>query len=152
MNKPHATAPAPWVLVADRSQARLLQALPGNRTLLEVETIEHPEGRLRDHELVSDSPGLTRGPGYAQGAPAAPKETPGEHEAKRFARQLAERITALRNDNAIARLYLIAEPHFLGLLRAELDAPTQQLVAGEVGRRLVDQSPAELLAVLPKVL
>ena len=145
------SVPAIWVLAADRSQARLLQSLPGDTVLAEVETFEHPEGRLRDHELVSDAPGQSIGPGYRQGAPTQ-KEPPGVHETQTFARQLAQRLARLRGEHAIERLYLIAEPHFLGVLRAELDEATRKLVAGEVHHRLVTEPVATLRAALPKTL
>lgn len=141
--------PAVWVLVADRSQARLLQAIPGGAALQEMETFEHPEGRLRDHELVSDAPGQSIGSGYRQGAPTQ-KEAPSVHETQRFAQRLAHRLAELRANHAIGRLYLVAEPHFLGALRSELEEATRRLVAGEVHHRLISASAAELRAALPR--
>ena len=79
-----------WVLVAERSQARLLQALPGGLGLSEAENFEHPEGRLRNHELVSAAPGVSMGSGYSQSSPTQ-KEEPTFHETQNFAKRLARR-------------------------------------------------------------
>lgn len=143
--------PAIWVLVAERSQARLLQALPGGMSLAEAENFEHPEGRLRNHELVSDAPGVSMGSGYSQSSPTQ-KEEPTIHETQRFAQRLAKRLAELRIAHPVTKVYLVAEPHFLGVLRAELDEATRRCVSGEVHRRLINETNADILAALPSPL
>ncbi|MDD3763690.1 MAG: host attachment protein [Nevskiales bacterium] len=139
------------VLVADRSEARFYACEDADAALAPIESVAHPEGRLRNHDLVSDSAGLTIGSGYREGAPTG--GTPAtEHEAQRFAKALAHRLDELRNDNALGSLYLIAEPHFLGLLRAELSTPCRDRVAGEVHHRLIDSDVGQIRAALPQQL
>lgn len=140
-----------WVLVAERSQARLLQALPGGLSLSEAENFEHPEGRLRNHELVSDAPGVSMGAGFSQSSPTQ-KEEPTIHETQNFAKRLSRRLSELREAHPVTKIYLVAEPHFLGVLRAELDEHTRKCVAGEVHRRLINESNADILAALPSPL
>ncbi|MEQ1440701.1 host attachment protein [Fontimonas sp. SYSU GA230001] len=142
---------AVWVLVADRSQARLLQALPGGLSVQQAESFEHPEGRLRNHELVSDAPGTSIGPGYRQSAPTQ-KGEPTEHEARKFAQRLGRRLSELRAAHPVTKIFLVAEPHFLGMLRAELDEPTRRCIAGEVHRRLINEANDAILAALPQPL
>ncbi|MFA5938555.1 MAG: host attachment protein [Sinimarinibacterium sp.] len=145
------SVPAIWVLVAERSQARLLQAMPGGMSLSEAENFEHPEGRLRNHELVSDAPGVSMGSGYSQSSPTQ-KEEPTVHETQNFAKRLAKRLSELHETHAMSKVYLVAEPHFLGVLRAELDEHTRKCVAGEVHHRLINESNADILAALPSPL
>ncbi|WP_169577469.1 host attachment protein [Sinimarinibacterium sp. CAU 1509] len=137
------------VLVADRTRATLYRGASHNAVLIEVESLAHPESRLKDQELVSDSPGLSVGMARPQGS-ATQAYSPHEREAQQFAQQIAERLGALRTSNQVHRLYLVAEPHFLGLLRAALDVPTQKLIAGDVPHRLTDLDPAALRAELPQ--
>ncbi len=139
------------ILVADRTRAQLFEACSEDRALTAVEVLDHPKGHLRDHELLSDAAGLSVGAGYRQGAPTL-ASSPHELEAERFAEQIAHRLGELRTANLLKRLYLVAEPHFLGLLRAALDEPTRRLVAGEVHSRLNDLDPHALRAALPALL
>jgi protein required for attachment to host cells len=148
-SNPAASDEAVSVLVADRTRAMIYRGASHNTVLIEVESLSHPESRLKDQELVSDSPGLSVGVARPQGS-ATQAYSPHEREAELFARQIAERIGALRTSNQLHRLYLVAEPHFLGLLRAALDAPTQKLIAGDVPHRLTDLDPAALREALPQ--
>lgn len=140
-------SPAVSVLVADRARATLYR-VDRNSELIEAEVLVHPQSRLRDHDLVSDAPGLSIGAGYPQGSPTQPS-SPHEREAERFAQQIGRRLAELRAANELERLYLVAEPHFLGRLRAALDKPTRRLVVGEVSKRLTGTGAAELRAALP---
>ncbi len=137
------------VVVADRSRAQIYRGENRNAVLIEVNSLSHPDSRLKDQDLVSDSPGLSVGAARPQGS-ATQAYSPHEREAERFAHEIAQHLSALRTANRLHRLYLVAEPHFLGLLRAALDAPTQKLIAGDVPHRLTDLDPAALREALPK--
>ena len=45
-----------WVLVADSARARLLQADGPRGDLTEVQSLVHPESRMKDSQLESDRP------------------------------------------------------------------------------------------------
>ncbi|MFP5307205.1 MAG: host attachment protein, partial [Gammaproteobacteria bacterium] len=123
MTHPRTSTPSPAVsvLVADRTRATLYR-VDGNSELVESEVLIHPQSRLRDHDLVSDAPGLSIGARYPRGSPTQPS-SPHEREAERFAQQIGRRLAELRATSELDRLYLVAEPHFLGRLRAALDEP-----------------------------
>jgi protein required for attachment to host cells len=140
-----------WILAAHRSGAKFYEHTgPGALEL--VRTIDHPTGRLLDREMVSDRKGRKHeGTTNLQGT-ADPEVDPARHEAETFARSLAAALTEGRNAHAFERLVLVAEPRFLGLLRAELDAPTAAMVLGSVNHALTDAPVAELREHLKELL
>src|SRR5579859_4173406 len=46
-----------WIVVANRAVARLFRASQPTGPLEELDSFIHPEGRLQEHDLVSDRPG-----------------------------------------------------------------------------------------------
>src|ERR1035437_2934471 len=47
-----------WILVADRTEARLFESKgPGKGTLQHLRDIPHPEGRLQPRDMEADEPG-----------------------------------------------------------------------------------------------
>jgi len=140
-----------WILAAHRSGAKFYEHTgPGALTLLR--TIDHPAGRLMDQEIVTDRPGRKYEGGSSLQGTADPEVDPARHEAETFARSLAAALTEGRNAHAFERLVLVAEPRFLGLLRAELDAPTAAMVVGSVNHELTDAPAADVRAHLSGIL
>ena len=128
-----------WILAAHRGGAKFYEhTTPGSLRL--VQEIDHPIGRLHNRDLVSDGPGRI---GYEGGnvAMATPQVDRVREEAQRFARSLAEALAAARVARSFERLILVAEPHFLGLLRAALDGPTASTVMGSVANELTAAPP-----------
>ena len=46
-----------WVLVTDSSKARILATENPKESLLELEVLDHPQGRQHAQELTTDLPG-----------------------------------------------------------------------------------------------
>jgi len=101
-----------------------------------VSQIDHQAGKLKDGEIESDRPG--RGASSAGGGRhgLSQHESSHEHDAQTFARELAEVLRVARNEHRFERLVLVAEPHFLGILRGALDSATSALVHDTVGKDL----------------
>lgn len=124
-----------WVLVANRTGARLFEQRAGR--LERIEQWAHPEGRLRDRDIQADKPGRSfdkRGMGQHD---YSPEESPLERRAANFARELAAALDHGRARDVVERIVLVAEPSFLGLIRGSLSAPTAALVEDTVGKDLV---------------
>lgn len=139
------------VLAADRVRARLFESSEDDQELTEFETLVHPQSRQLSQELVSDAPALNAGAGYPKSS-AMQASSPHELEAEKFAHEIARCLDGLRRHDRLGRLYLLAEPRFLGLLRGALDDATRNLVTGEVHRHMTDVSAQELRAALPSKL
>ena len=147
-----------WILIANRTGARIVDKQ--GEDLFLIETIPHAQGRLRDQDIASDRQGRAVNAG-GRGATAggshtySANETPQEHDAKNFARDLAEKLRQQRMAGLYERLVLVAEPHFLGLLRHALDDVTAKSVVASVPKDLWQIPVPELgghLPDLPKVI
>jgi protein required for attachment to host cells len=141
-----------WILVADSSRARILAAEQRTSPLVELQALVRPEARLHVTELVSDSPGQAFDSGAQGRHGMAPKHDMQEQEAIRFARELSDHLAAAHNRGAFGKLYLIAPPAFLGLLREHIQAPLHALVAGEINKNLANHRLEEIRAHLPDFL
>lgn len=136
-----------YVIVADSARARVLSAEAGVGELQDERDFVHPESRLRQQDLVSDAGGKDAG-AYGQHSMGHEKSAQ-EHAADSFARELVAEIENLRLSGNLNRLYLIAAPRFLGLLRGHLGKPCRELVAGEIDRDLVSHSIEDIRSHLP---
>jgi protein required for attachment to host cells len=126
-----------WILVANRAEGRLYQRTRRNMEAALIETIDHPEGRLRDGQVFSDHLGVTTNRASHSRRPYGPDELPHERIAFVFAHRLAARLRKGRIEGNYQRLLLVSDPRFLGLLRAALDPPTLALVVLAVDKDLV---------------
>ena len=140
-----------WVLVADNSRARFFAAERAASPLQEVRDLLYPEARLREGDLVTDKPGSDRNPGagtHGFGTEASHKQD----GADRFALEVCSQLEAARNGGAFRKLYVIAAPQFLGLLRKHQSPPLRQMVAGEVDKNLTTQDSGTIRKHLPDYL
>jgi protein required for attachment to host cells len=132
-----------WIVVGHRAGARIFEHRRAHELDL-VSELDHAAGRLKNQAINSDRPGRAfdrKSPGrHAVGG----AETPHEHSAEAFARELAHELNAARTENRFARLVLVAEPRFLGLLRAELDHVTASLVVGDLSKDLAKADSGEV--------
>ena len=141
-----------WVVVADSSSARILMAEKPGMGLSEIDALEHPEGRLHEQELTTDLPGKAFDSGgegrHAMGSPVDPKK----HEMIKFSKKVTDYLETGRSTGGFAKLYLIAPPAFLGLLREHLSSPLARIVQGSIDKNLVSQDEASIRALLPEYL
>lgn len=141
-----------WVIVADASHARIFTAEKSHSPLVEIEDLTHPEARLHERDLSSDRPGRafdSNGMGrHAMGKENPPKK----NEAERFARGLCSRINSARAAGEFEKLYIVAAPAFLGIMRGCMDSVTQKSIAGEIDKNLTTHAPEDIRGHLPKFL
>ena len=138
-----------WILVADSSQARIFSAQNSQADLIEIETLIHPEGRLHDQDLESDSPGKISGPQGAGGHAYSDENSPKEQEEINFALRVAHHLSDELNQNKFDRLYMVAAPSFLGDVRKALSSRVEKHVAFSLGKNIVMLSPEEIRTHLP---
>ena len=140
--------PKTWVLVAESSRAKFYSADNRLAPLTEVEAMVHPECRMHEGDLVSDTSGSDGG-SVGQGRHVMNnKISAKEHESQGFAKELATRLNSARNEGAFTRLVLVAPPSFLGLLRDNLSKEVLAMVSRQVDKNLVQQSPEVLRSYL----
>lgn len=134
-----------WVVVSNSSQAKLFRITKFPKIEI-ITTLEHPESRLHNVDLVSSKPGRAfdkMGPGRHSYVPVT---EPKQVEVEKFAKDLAKFLTTAHFKGDFYRLYLIASPAFLGLLRKELDAKTQGAIVSEIAKDMTEHVNADIEA------
>ncbi|MEW7978286.1 MAG: host attachment protein [Candidatus Sedimenticola endophacoides] len=140
-----------WVVVADTSRARIFSAERPASSLIEIETLSHPEGRLHKGELVTDRPGRGRTNG-ARSHDTGGQGDAKEEETSRFASEICHALEAGRLKGRYKKLYVIAAPGFLGALRKHRKSALQQLIAEEIPKNLATHDIDEIRQSLPRYL
>jgi protein required for attachment to host cells len=137
------------VVAADSARARLFRAGTPDAPLEEVDELLNPEARLHEGDLVEDSAGR-RGTRPTQAKRSAlGGETAKRHRAEEFAAVVCEHATWQLRAAHAHRLYLVAEPEFLGLLRRTLDRSVLKQVAGAVAKSVTGKPAGRIRAALP---
>ena len=125
-----------WILVAHRGGARVFENKGTGKGPNLLHDIPHPAGRLKNKDIGSDKPGRSfDSRGQARHAMSSELE-PTAHVAEQFARQLSSMLDDGRIQHRYGKLVLVAEPRFLGNLRAALSSPTAALVTAAVDKDL----------------
>lgn len=140
-----------WIVVADSTRARLFRLAPAQE-IEELEVLVNPDARLREQDLVSDSPGRGLNRARSSRFSMAEAESHREHAEKSFARQLASHLRDARLDGNLTRLHLVAAPAFLGELRLHLDEATRALIRSETAKNVSRLDAKELRLLLPEYL
>lgn len=141
-----------WILVANNTEARIFTTDTPSSPLEEIKGFAHTENRLHDREMTTDLPGKIKG-GESKGGHAFEQPTdPKKHEAENFARHIADHLDTAHNQNQFARLLIVAEPTFLGLIREQLNEQVKKLVCFELDKNIVTQSAESIRSHLPKYL
>ncbi len=140
-----------WVVVADASRARVFEAPEPRGPLSEIEALSNPENRLHEGDLVSDRGGRdsNRGAGshgYSTGGGAK------EEAVNRFAAEVCRHLEKGRNAHAFDRLYVMASPGFLGVLRKHQSDALRGLIYDEIAKDLATQDVGRIREQLPKCL
>lgn len=140
-----------WILAADNSRARIFAADKAAGPLHEIHTLAFPEGRLHEGDLTTDGGG--RGHDAMAGAHGIGVEDVHRQEnAERFAGLLCNKLEAARGKGEFSKLYIVAAPSFLGLLRKHQSSSLRNLIAEEVDKNLTTQTPEAIRKSLPDFL
>lgn len=141
-----------WVVVANSSRARIFKAEKRGGPLSEIEDMVHPESRLKEQDLVSDAHGRAFDSSGEGRHAMEQKVGPKQQEAIRFAKDICRRVNAAHGAGEYRKLYVIAAPAFLGVIRGCMNGSLQGDVAGEIAKDLTEQSPQSIRDHLPEYL
>jgi protein required for attachment to host cells len=138
-----------WIVVADSSRARIFERIERTRHLREVDDFINPAGRADATDLRSDERGRFYGKGERQqGHTAEPAVDPVRHESELFARDVAQHLNKALGEHRYQRLYLLAAPKFLGLVRGKLRKDVQKVVEAELAKDISGLSQHQVEAYL----
>lgn len=141
-----------WILVAHRGGARLFENTGRGKGLNLLQDIPHPQGRLKNKDIGADKPGRSFDRRGQSRHALANEQEPTAHVAEQFAKQLSSMLDDGRNRQRYEKLVLVAEPRFLGNLRAALSPPTAARVTAAVGKDLGGVEPHNVPKYLDDVI
>ncbi|HVO90441.1 MAG TPA: host attachment protein [Casimicrobiaceae bacterium] len=138
-----------WMLVANRSRARLLEVQLGSDTPSEIADFANPEGRAHGRDLRTDEDGRFFGKGeHSQGHAATREPGLAGHEVERFADQLRDYLDRARGEQRFGQLWIAAAPAFLGLLRDKLSRGVRAAVEFEIDKDVSTEAPRDIYRLL----
>lgn len=132
-----------WVLVADNCQAKIYKLVKFPK-IEELASLDHPESRLKDHELISSKPGSGAQRSINVRYSYEPEVDHKQLEAIKFAKEVTNYLASAGTNGEFSRLYVIAEPSFLGLLRQHFTPGLQKMIVRELAKQLTTQNVASV--------
>lgn len=117
-----------WILVADASQARILQKQSGASFEM-VHSFSHPQSRLKASDLGSDSAGREMGSAHFGGAAYEARTRPKRKEHGQFAHEIAEFLDTAAHAGRFSSVSIFAASPFLGEIKQALGAATERMLA-----------------------
>ena len=136
----------------DREALRYSTGESAPSRLVELETLRHPEGRLKSQSMDADRPGRSFESVGKKRHAMTREIDPKKQAAIAFARRVAERLENARRQGEVDRLILVAAPESLGLLRDNLTPELRRIIQEEFSLDLVQLAPHEIRAHLPEPL
>lgn len=122
-----------WLTICNASKANIYNIsktknkLNGLSNHLLFKVLEHPQGRMKGLDLVTDKPG-----GYKArdlvGGKFIPRTTPHESEVEHFAKELAVFLESQWAHQQFQSLVICSDPHFQGVLEKHLSAQVKQVI------------------------
>ena len=138
-----------WVVVADKSRARIFTTEEPRGPLLELASVVNPYGRVQEQTLVSDRPGRSFD-SHGQGRhDMGSTVEPAEQETIRFAKQIADHLQDACNEGRCKELLLVAGPQLLGVLRKQLNTP-ETIKVSAIDKNLGQFDAREIRTHLPE--
>ena len=133
-----------WILVADACGARLFMAFDNGKSLQLLERFSHARSRAMEAELVSERPGSGRSSTHTMPSTKQPHRTHKELQAVEFATVLIDYLVDAAQQHRFDSLVLVAPPHFLGLLRAELSPALARMISATIAKDLIYMDDATI--------
>lgn len=134
-----------WILAANRSKARIFEMQKLHGPLLEIIDLVDPEGRAQDRDINADAYGRFYGKGeHVQGHSTSTDVSPTQHEAERFAERLRDCLYRAHAEHRFDKLWLVAPPAFLGVLRDKLGKTLHGAIELEVNKDVPTQAPDQI--------
>ena len=141
-----------WILVANRTGARLFENLGPGHGLSKLEEFMHPGGHMKNQDLASDEGGRAYDSVGGGRHRMEQRESPKHQEDRHFAHELAQALNKGHEKEHYTRLFLVAEPKFLGEIKAELDKKSQSLLEATLDKDLVHVEDRDLPSHLSAIL
>jgi protein required for attachment to host cells len=143
-----------WIVCGSQSGAKIYRCSDLKKGLHFVANLPHPEGRLREQDLVSDQSGNKAG---FDGATLVggrhntdPRDDAKDKLVDEFAVHLSKEIDRGVDQQAFDSLIVCADPKFLGKVRSKLSKRAEKMIIGSLNLNFYNSEMGELFNdVLP---
>ena len=139
------------IVVANSTHSKIYRA-ENTHKIIEIKHIDHVESHMHARDLVSDSQGRNTNTALYGSDTMEDKTSLKTKEAVIFARQIIAYLEEGFNKGECERIYLIANPAFLGHLREVLTPHLAKLVHTEINKDLTQLTPEQIREYLPPAL
>jgi len=112
--------------------------------------LDHPEGRMKGIDLVTDGQGHFKSPGVSHGK-FSEHHTPHQNEEIKFAEQLANFLNLERTQNKYQHLIICAPPHFYGTLKEHLSDQVLSLIKHHILKDYITLHGQGLIKVVEEI-
>ena len=128
-----------WYVVANRTDA-IIYRDGDNHKFQPVEHLLNSEGNKKEKDLDSDRPGksFSNVPGGTYKHPMVGEHQRHDETVRRFSNRISKTLDAARSRGEFDELVLVAEPHFLGMMKNSLSEPLKKRVAHQLPREFMD--------------
>jgi protein required for attachment to host cells len=152
-----------WIVSANAGRARIFSEADPAEPLEEIEDMVSTAARLRTSDINTDEVGRTaagssshniggnEAAGFPHNAKAGapnkayqPAQTPQEHEAEQFAKDISKYLMDAHQEGRFQQLVISASPQFLGALRMYLDPHIKPLIKLEVNKDYTHSNAQQL--------
>lgn len=133
-----------WILIADGTQARVLENTGPGKGLRQVEGLDFAIDPLMAQEIVTDKPGRSHSSvGHGRSA-IQPKTDPVEHRETVFVKSLAHMLERKRQEGEYDRLVIAAAPIALGEIRKAITPAVKKTILAELDKDLTNLPTPQL--------
>lgn len=142
-----------WIVAADAGLARIFEESDTSAPLRELEAMTNPAARLLEQEANTDKIGPKAAGKSSHGTGGAlpnsqwePNRSFEQHNAERFAKEVMAKLTEAYQQGRFAKLDLIAEPQFLGMLRQSIPTALRPAISQEINKDLIHATEQQVRA------
>jgi protein required for attachment to host cells len=141
-------------LAANRAEALIYKDVKGAKQMELLTCLNEPSSHLHEGDLDSDQPGTGFSSAGGGTIHHGLDRTFHKHEqiAKDFVRKIMKSLMEIENEEHFTELVLVAEPHFLGLIKAALPAAMLKKITFEKTHEFTLETDAEIQKYLRAIL
>jgi protein required for attachment to host cells len=139
------------ILAANAGRALFFSSAANDKQLRQIHDMINDAARQPAADLETDrmaprsaGPSINNTGGATPGKTYQPAQTPAEHQAEKFARDIGAWLLQSHRDGGYQKLVLIAPPQFLGVLRQVFDPHVRALAQQEINKDYTQLSAGEL--------
>ncbi|KKB12850.1 hypothetical protein VE25_05275 [Devosia geojensis] len=133
-----------WILIADGSQARVLENTGPGKGLKQVRGLDFSIPAMQAKDIMADRPGRAFSSVGTGRSAMEPKTDPVEHREAEFCKSMAEMLDKSLQKGAFDRLVIAAAPITLGNIRKALSPQLKKSVMAELDKDLTNIPTAAL--------